>query len=76
MYIGFIATNPSFAAPALDLNPTGAPPIFPFVFVVIACGAASGFHALVSSGTSAKQLANEKDARFVGYGAMLGESVL
>ncbi|GIT67447.1 MAG: hypothetical protein Ct9H300mP25_09190 [Acidobacteriota bacterium] len=38
MYIGFIATNPSFAAPALDLNPTGAPPIFPFVFVVIACG--------------------------------------
>ena len=76
MYIGFIATNPSFAAPALDLTPTGAPPIFPFVFVVIACGAASGFHALVSSGTSPKQLANEKDARFVGYGAMLGESVL
>jgi len=76
MYIGFIATNPSFAAPALDLNPDGAPPIFPFVFVVIACGAASGFHALVSSGTSAKQLANENDARFVGYGAMLGESVL
>ena len=76
MYIGFVATNPSFVAPAVDLAPAGAPPIVPFVFVVIACGAASGFHALVSSGTSAKQLASEGDARFVGYGAMIGESLL
>lgn len=76
MYVGFAATNPSFAAPAVDLSPEGAPPIVPFVFVVIACGAASGFHALMSSGSTAKQLASEGDARFVGYGAMIGESVL
>ena len=76
MYLGFVATNPSFAAPAVDLAPAGAPPIVPFVFVVIACGAASGFHALMSSGSTAKQLATEGDARFVGYGAMIGESLL
>ena len=76
MYVGFVATNPSFAAPAVDLAPEGAPPIIPFVFVVIACGAASGFHALMSSGSTAKQLASEGDARFVGYGAMIGESLL
>ena len=76
MYLGFVVTNPSFVAPAFDLTPRGAPPMFPFFFVVIACGAASGFHALVSSGTSSKQLASESDARLVGYGAMIGESVL
>ena len=76
MYVGFVVTNPSFAAPAVDLAPAGAPPIVPFVFVVIACGAASGFHALMSSGSTAKQLATEGDARFVGYGAMIGESLL
>ena len=76
MYLGFFLTNPSFAAPVFDPAPTGAPAMFPFVFIVIACGAASGFHALVSSGTSAKQLDDERDARFVGYGAMLGESLL
>ena len=76
MYLGFVFTNPSFVAPAVDLHPDGAPAMFPFVFIVIACGAASGFHALVSSGTSAKQLDKETDAPFVGYGAMLGESVV
>ena len=76
MYLGFFATNPSFSAPVFDPSPTGAPAMFPFVFVVIACGAASGFHALVSSGTTAKQLSSETDARFVGYGAMIGESAL
>ena len=76
MYLGFALTNPSFAAPAIDLHPEGAPAMFPFVFIVIACGAASGFHALVSSGTSAKQLDKETDAPFVGYGAMIGESTL
>ena len=76
MYIGFFFTNPSFVAPALDLNPQGAPTMFPFVFIVIACGAASGFHALVSSGTSAKQLNRETEARFIGYGGMIGESLL
>ena len=51
-------------------------PIFPFLFVTIACGTISGFHALVSSGTTAKQLDKETDARSIGYGAMLGEGLL
>jgi len=51
-------------------------PIFPFLFVTIACGTISGFHSLVSSGTTAKQLDKESDARLVGYGAMLGEGLL
>ena len=76
MYVGLFVTRPTFVAPAVDLHPEGAPPIFPFVFIVIACGAASGFHCLVSSGTSAKQLDRETDAPFIGYGAMIGESLL
>jgi len=51
-------------------------PIFPFLFVTIACGTISGFHSLVSSGTTAKQLNKESDARAIGYGAMLGEGLL
>ena len=50
--------------------------IFPFLFVTIACGAISGFHCLVSSGTSSKQIERETDARFVGYGSMLTEGFL
>ena len=76
MYVGMFLSNPQFVAPAVDMDPPGAPPIFPFVFIVIACGAASGFHALVSSGTTAKQLNSEADAKFIGYGAMIGESLL
>lgn len=64
------------AAPLLNLHPKEAPPILPFLFVTIACGAISGFHCLVSSGTSSKQLTNEQDARFVGYGGMLTEGFL
>jgi carbon starvation protein len=75
-YLGFFVLSPEFAAPAVDLHPEGAPPLFPFVFIVIACGAASGFHSLVSSGTTAKQLDRETDARPIGYGAMIGESLL
>ncbi len=56
--------------------PAGAPPIMPFLFITVACGAVSGFHCLVSSGTTSKQVACETDAQFVGYGAMLLESVL
>lgn len=51
-------------------------PLFPFLFVTIACGTISGFHSLVSSGTTAKQLNRESDARDIGYGAMLGEGLL
>ncbi|NIP13952.1 MAG: carbon starvation protein A, partial [Pseudomonadales bacterium] len=77
-YLGFFVLAPEFAAPAFDPRPQGAPPIFPFVFIVIACGAASGFHSLVSSGTTAKQLDREPDARPIGYGGrgMIGESLL
>jgi len=63
-------------APAIDLAPPQAPPIWPFLFITIACGAVSGFHSMVSSGTSSKQLARESDALFVGYGAMLTEGAL
>ncbi len=64
------------AAPAIRWHPTGAPFLFPFLFITIACGAISGFHCLVSSGTSSKQLDNEGSAQFVGYGAMLTEGFL
>lgn len=63
-------------APAVQMHPAGAPPIMPFLFVTIACGAISGFHCLVSSGTTSKQIACETDAQFVGYGAMLTEGFL
>jgi carbon starvation protein len=63
-------------APMINLEPEGAPPILPFLFVTIACGAVSGFHCLVSSGTSSKQLRCETDARPVGYGSMLLEAFL
>jgi len=75
-YIGFFVLRPEFASPIIDAHPEGAPPLYPFVFIVIACGAASGFHSLVSSGTTAKQLDKEPDARPIGYGAMVGESLL
>lgn len=65
------------SAPAIASNiPADAPPIWPFLFITIACGAVSGFHCLVSSGTSSKQLENERDAQYVGYGAMLLEGAL
>ena len=75
-YIGLFVLQPSFAAPAVDTQPAGAPPIFPFVFIVIACGAVSGFHGLVSSGTTSKQIDKETDAVPIGYGGMVGESML
>jgi carbon starvation protein len=76
MYIGFFLLGPTFDAPAINPNPAGAPPILPFVFITIACGAASGFHSLVASGTTAKQLRQETDARPIGYGGMIAESLL
>lgn len=63
-------------APAIRMAPEGAPAIFPFLFITIACGAISGFHCLVSSGTSSKQVRCETDAQFVGYGSMLTEGFL
>ncbi len=63
-------------APALQTTPAQAPPMWPFLFITIACGAISGFHSLVSSGTSAKQVRYETDSLFVGYGSMLMEGSL
>ncbi|MFP3981454.1 MAG: carbon starvation protein A [Desulfobacterales bacterium] len=74
--LGVILAQPEIVAPAYQGSPEGAPPIWPFLFVVIACGAISGFHSLVSSGTSSKQCYNEDDARYIGYGAMLLEGSL
>ena len=75
-YVGLFVLNPQFAAPVVDAQPADAPPIFPFVFIVIACGAISGFHGLVSSGTTSKQIDKETDALPIGYGGMVGESML
>ena len=66
----------TISAPMIDIDPTDAPLIFPFLFITIACGACSGFHCLVASGTSSKQVSNETDATFVGYGSMLTEGFL
>ena len=74
--IGLFASAPVIVAPAFNTSVVGAPAFFPFLFVIIACGAVSGFHALAASGTTVKQLSNEKDALPVGYGAMLLEAVL
>ncbi len=80
--VGFTPTGSTeplrltMAAPAVNLHPLNAPPIFPFLFVTIACGAISGFHCLVSSGTSSKQLRSETDAQFEGFGSMLLEGFL
>jgi carbon starvation protein len=63
-------------APAIQASPEGAPPLVPFLFITIACGAISGFHGLVSSGTTSKQVSCMTDARPIGYGGMLGEGSL
>ncbi|MFH1460326.1 MAG: carbon starvation protein A [Candidatus Omnitrophota bacterium] len=74
--LGICLANPSIVAPAINLAPPGAPALFPAIFVVIACGAISGFHSLVSSGTSSKQCDKEQDTLFIGYGSMLIEAIL
>ncbi len=74
--LGVEGQSVEFVAPAVQLDPLGAPPIWPVLFITIACGAISGFHCLVSSGTSSKQLRCESDAQFVAYGSMLTEGFL
>jgi carbon starvation protein len=68
--------NLHIVAPAVQAAPAKAPPMWPFLFITIACGAISGFHSLVSSGTSSKQVRSEEDSLFVGYGSMLMEGTL
>jgi len=73
----FSSQGLQMAAPALNKAlPQNTPSIWPFMFVIIACGAISGFHSLVASGTTAKQVATEPDCLFVGYGSMLLEGLL
>lgn len=79
LVLGILVARPEIVAPAMHINDPSiqAPfPIFPFLFITIACGACSGFHCLVSSGVSSKQLKSETDAQFVGYGSMLLEGML
>lgn len=72
-----LSGNLPLVAPAVNNNlPVNTPPIWPFMFVIIACGAISGFHSLVASGTSSKQVSAEPDCQFVGYGSMLLEGFL
>ncbi len=73
---GLLVLQPTIVAPVLNLSPEGAPSMIPFLFVTIACGAISGFHGLVASGTTSKQLSRMTDARPIGYGAMLAEGFL
>ena len=77
--LGLLWVRPDVHLPALTkfidgTGPVFAGKVFPFCFITIACGAMSGFHALISSGTTPKLLDRESDARFIGYGAMLMES--
>jgi carbon starvation protein len=77
IFVGIILTNPQVVAPAINRElPADTPNWFPLLFITIACGAISGFHGLVASGTSSKQLDKETDARYVGYGGMIGEGAL
>lgn len=74
--IGVFVKNPEINMPAFVGFEVKGLDLFPMLFVTIACGAVSGFHSLVSSGTSSKMIANEKDMRLVGYGSMCVETVL
>jgi carbon starvation protein len=77
LYGAVLIAAPDVVAPAFNENvPAGTPSLIPLLFVTIACGAISGFHGLVASGTSSKQLDKETDARFVGYGGSAGEGML
>ncbi|WGG48967.1 carbon starvation CstA family protein [Rugamonas sp. DEMB1] len=77
--LGIVLVAPHLKMPAMTRFIDGSGPVwsgsmFPFLFITIACGAVSGFHALIASGTTPKMIENEQHARFIGYGAMLMES--
>jgi carbon starvation protein len=76
MYIGLFISRPEISAPAINHTSTGLPSLFPFLFITIACGAISGFHSLVATGTTSKQLGRETHALPIGYGGMLAEGLL
>lgn len=74
--VGIVIYHPTYQLPAFTGFTANGQYLFPMLFVIVACGAISGFHSLVGSGTTSKQLDNEKDVRPIGYGAMLIEGVL
>src|SRR5256886_86507 len=81
LIIGVILVHPNLQMPAITPFVSGGGPVvpgkvYPFVFITIACGAISGFHSLISSGTTPKMIAKESDARMIGYGSMLMEGVV
>jgi carbon starvation protein len=76
LFIGLLVAHPPITAPPFVASPKGAPSMWPFLFITVACGAVSGFHSLVASGTSSKQLSNETHALPIGYGGMLMEGAL
>ena len=76
IFIGMLIAQPIVDAPMIRVSGEGGPNMFPLLFVTIACGAISGFHGLVSSGTTSKQVSNIRHTKLIGYGAMLGEGTL
>ena len=76
IFIGIAIAQPMVEAPMIRSAGEGVPGLFPLLFVTIACGAISGFHGLVASGTTSKQVSNIQDTKMIGYGSMLGEGTL
>jgi len=75
-YLGLIITHPSLNAPAFVSFSSKGGPLWPMLFVIVACGAISGFHSLVAGGTTAKQLPDEASGKLIGYGGMVTEAAL
>lgn len=75
-YLGLLALRPALNGPAFTGVSSTAGPIWPMLFITVACGAFSGFHSLVASGTTAKQLRHEREGRLIAYGGMLAEGAL
>lgn len=76
IFLGIAIAQPVVQAPMIRESSDGAPSLFPLLFVTIACGAISGFHGLIASGTTSKQITNIQDTKMIGYGSMLGEGTL
>ena len=76
IYAGIFIAQPSIEAPMIRSSENGGPSIFPLLFVTVACGAISGFHGLIASGTTSKQISDIKHTKLIGYGSMLGEGTL
>ena len=76
IYAGIVVAQPNIEAPMVRSVEEGGKSLFPLLFVTIACGAISGFHGLIASGTTSKQISNIKHTKIIGYGSMLGEATL